>query len=88
MLGTYACRYEVKKGTPVQEARPEVRVKGGHVAGSPSQVAIENAMLIISGSHDNTIKIWNASTGELQSATLNLRGHKYVPSPCIECLLS
>ena len=71
----------------MQEARPEVSVNGGHVAGSPSQVAIENAMLIISGSTDNTIKIWNASTGELQS-TLNLRGHRYVPSPCIECFLS
>ena len=39
--GTYACRYEVKGGTPVQKARLEVRVNGWHVAGSPFQVAIE-----------------------------------------------
>ena len=42
--GTYACRYEVKEGTPVQEARLEVRVNGGHVAGSPFQVAIEKGV--------------------------------------------
>mgnify|MGYP003932940155 CR=1 FL=1 len=40
---------------------------------------------IASGSDDKTVKIWNASTGKLQST---LRGHRYDPFPCIECLLS
>ena len=83
---------------------------------------------IASGSWDKTVKIWNASSGELQSTLTvdsgeygvlsvsfspkdnviaagcyngkihlvdavagevksTLTGHRYVPSPCIECLL-
>ena len=84
--------------------------------------------ILASGSRDKTIKIWNASSGELQSTLTvdsgeygvfsvsfspkdnviaagcyngkihlvdavagevksTLTGHRYVPSPCIECLL-
>ena len=39
---------------------------------------------IASGSRDKTVKIWNASTGKLQST---LRGHRYVPSLRKERLL-
>ena len=34
---------------------------------------------------DQTIKVWEASTGTCQST---LTGHRYVPFPCIECFLS
>ena len=44
--GTYECRYEVKKGTPVQETRLEVRVNGGHVKGSPFQFALKAGVRI------------------------------------------
>ena len=94
---------------------------------SVTSIAI-HGNFIASGSEDRTIKIWNASTGELQSTLTvdagvygvwsvcfspkdnviaagcgngniylvdaqagevksSLRGHRYDPFPCIECLL-
>ena len=34
---------------------------------------------------DNSVRLWDASTGEPIGSPLT--GHRYVPSPCIECLL-
>ena len=41
---------------------------------------------IASGSKDNTMRIWDAATGAPVGSPL--RGHRYDPFPCIECLLS
>ena len=40
--------------------------------------------ILASGSADDTIKIWDIESGACQST---LAGHRYVPSPYIECLL-
>ena len=40
---------------------------------------------LVSGSSDKTVRVWDATTGELIGSPLT--GHRYVPSPCIECLL-
>ena len=40
---------------------------------------------IVSGSSDKTVRVWDATTGEPIGSPL--AGHRYVPSPCIECLL-
>ena len=40
---------------------------------------------LVSGSSDKTVRVWDATTGELIGSPL--AGHRYVPSPCIECLL-
>ena len=56
----------------------------GHADTVWSVAISDDGKLIVSGSSDKTIKIWDASTGVLQST---LRGHRYVPFPCIECLL-
>ena len=41
---------------------------------------------ITSGSFDKTVRIWDAASGAPVGSPL--RGHRYVPFPCIECLLS
>ena len=41
---------------------------------------------IASSSEDQTVRIWDAATGAPVGSPL--RAHMYVPSPCIECLLS
>ena len=41
---------------------------------------------ITSGSWDNTVRIWDAESGAPVGSPL--RGHRYVPFPCIECFLS
>ena len=63
--------------------RPECPVSG-HSSCVQSVCFSPDGKQIASGSEDKTVKIWNASTGELQST---LRGHRYDPFPCIECLL-
>ena len=40
---------------------------------------------IASGARDKTVRIWDAATGAPVGSPL--RGHRYVPFPCIECLL-
>ena len=40
---------------------------------------------LVSGSSDKTVRVWDATTGEPIGSPLT--GHRYVPSPCIECLL-
>ena len=40
---------------------------------------------IASGAEDETVRIWDAATGAAVGSPL--RGHRYVPFPCIECLL-
>ena len=40
---------------------------------------------LVSGSSDNTVRVWDATTGEPIGSPLT--GHRYVPSPCIECPL-
>ena len=40
---------------------------------------------LASCSKDNTIRVWDPTTGEPIGSPLT--GHRYVPSPCIECLL-
>ena len=41
---------------------------------------------IASGARDKTVRIWDAATGAPVGSPL--RGHRYDPFPCIECLLS
>ena len=41
---------------------------------------------IASSGQDETVRIWDAATGAAVGSPL--RGHWYVPFPCIECLLS
>ena len=41
---------------------------------------------ITSGSFDETVRIWDAASGAPVGSPL--RGHRYDPFPCIECLLS
>ena len=45
----------------------------------------QNPNILASCSRDKTIKIWDITSGSCLST---LRGHRYVPFPCIECLLS
>ena len=40
---------------------------------------------LVSCSDDKTVRIWDVTTGEPIGSPLT--GHRYVPSPCIECLL-
>ena len=42
---------------------------------------------LVSGSFDKTLKVWSVgSSGTFECESI-LAGHRYVPSPCIECLL-
>ena len=42
---------------------------------------------IASGSRDKTVKIWSVGSSGTFECQSTLTGHRYVPSPCIECLL-
>ena len=43
--------------------------------------------LLVSGHDDNTLKIWSKGSSGNFECKSTLTGHRYVPSPCIECLL-
>ena len=43
--------------------------------------------LLVSGSDDKTLKIWSKGSSGTFECKSTLAGHRYVPSPCIECLL-
>ena len=43
--------------------------------------------LLVSGSFDKTLKIWSVGSSGNYECQSTLTGHRYVPSPCTECLL-
>jgi WD40 repeat protein len=42
---------------------------------------------LVSGSFDQTLKVWSIGSSGTFECESTLTGHRYVPSPCIECLL-
>ena len=46
-----------------------------------------NGTKLASGSKDCTIKTWSVGSSGTLACESTLTGHRYVPSPCIECLL-
>ena len=42
---------------------------------------------LVSGSGDQTVKVWSIGSSGTFECESTLTGHRYVPSPCIECLL-
>ena len=42
---------------------------------------------LVSGSYDKTLKVWCVGSSGTFECESTLTGHRYVPSPCIECLL-
>ena len=42
---------------------------------------------LVSGSSDKTVKVWSVGSSGTFECESTLTGHRYVPSPCIECLL-
>ena len=59
----------------------------GH-SGSVLSVAFsKDGTRLVSGSADRTVKIWSAGSAGTFECESTLRGHRYDPFPCIECLL-
>ena len=53
---------------------------------SPNGKVIASCSGQVFFSRDNSVRLWDAATGAAIGSPL--RGHRYVPFPCIECLLS
>ena len=77
------CKHDAGLMKNEYEANPKCPVKG-HSNGVTSVAFNQEATLLASGSYDKTVKIWDPVSGEEKCT---LRGHGYVPFPCIECLL-
>ena len=56
----------------------------GHSHGVTSVAFNQEGTLLASSSYDKTVKIWDPVSGEEKCT---LRGHRYDPFSCIECLL-
>ena len=41
---------------------------------------------LVSGSFDQTLKVWSIGSSGTFECESTLTGHRYVPSPCIDCL--
>jgi WD40 repeat protein len=84
------CKHDAGLFKNQYEANPECPVTG-HSERVNCVVFSPNGKVIASCSGqgyniDNSVRLWDAATGAAIGSPLT--GHRYVPFPCIECLLS